>query len=183
MFLTTVLARDRVTRKGVPLAWLITNRESHHLLLQFLKWLRNSVQFKPHTILIDCSDTEALGITLAFEDAPANILYCYWHIWEAWDKNIKSKIVVKKRCKEDSAEIIQDIRKAAGSLLRAETVEEFDTFWAEIQTEWADQKAWIKYMRQEWIPHKERWAQAWRKHAHYGIDTNNYIESWHSNSK
>ncbi|KIJ33949.1 hypothetical protein M422DRAFT_264088 [Sphaerobolus stellatus SS14] len=52
-----------------------------------------------------------------------------------------------------------------------------------IQCEYDDQRAWLKYMREEWIPKKERWAGAWRKHAHHGVDTNNFIESWHSNLK
>jgi hypothetical protein len=42
--------------------------------------------------MIDCSDTEALAIDLAFKDSPVNILYCYWHLWEAWDVNIKKKV-------------------------------------------------------------------------------------------
>ncbi|KAF8581690.1 hypothetical protein K439DRAFT_1618822 [Ramaria rubella] len=114
----------------IPICQVDISLDSHLPGLSFLKWLRNN-----------CSNTEALGITLAFEDTPVHILYCYRHLWGAWDKNIKTKIVVKKCCTEDSAEIIQDIWKAARSPLRAEMVEEFDTLWAEIEMEWADQKA------------------------------------------
>ncbi|KIJ25140.1 hypothetical protein M422DRAFT_273916 [Sphaerobolus stellatus SS14] len=85
MFLSTILARDRVTGKGVPLAWMITNLESHYPLVQFLKWLRTECSFSPRTIMIDCSDTEALAIKLAFSDLIISILFCYWHLWEAWD--------------------------------------------------------------------------------------------------
>ncbi|KIJ24133.1 hypothetical protein M422DRAFT_275152 [Sphaerobolus stellatus SS14] len=81
------------------------------------------------TIMIDCSDPEALGICSAFPELVIHILYCYWHLWKAWDANIKDKLVFKyMRCKEDRAELIKE-------------------------------------------------------HAHYGIDTNNFIESWHSNLK
>ncbi|KIJ25137.1 hypothetical protein M422DRAFT_273914 [Sphaerobolus stellatus SS14] len=79
--------------------------------------------------------------------------------------------------------MLQDVRKDLGKLLRSLTPEAFDEQWEHIQVEWADQKAWLKYMAKEYIPTKERWAQAWRQHAHEGIDTNNYIESWHSNLK
>jgi hypothetical protein len=44
--------------------------------------------------MIDCSDTETLAINLAFEDSPVTILYCYWHLWEAWDVNIKKKVIL-----------------------------------------------------------------------------------------
>ncbi|KAF8585202.1 hypothetical protein K439DRAFT_1660372 [Ramaria rubella] len=55
--------------------------------------------------------------------------------------------------------------------------------WEELQLDWADQHDWVTYMEQEWVHHKECWARAWRQHAHYGIDTNNFVESWHSNLK
>ncbi|KIJ34784.1 hypothetical protein M422DRAFT_263142 [Sphaerobolus stellatus SS14] len=183
MFLSSILGQDRVTGKGVPLAWLITNLESHHPLTQFLKWLRNNCGCNPHSIMIDCSDTEALAINLAFPGVSVKILYCYWHLWEAWDVKIKSKVVVKGRCPEDRAEILQDVRKDVIALLKCKKVADFDTQWEKIREDWADQKAWLKYMMQEWISIRERWCQAWRQHTHYGIDTNNYIESWHSNFK
>ncbi|EJD44976.1 hypothetical protein AURDEDRAFT_39852, partial [Auricularia subglabra TFB-10046 SS5] len=50
--------------------------------------------------------------------------------------------------------------------------------------------AFVTYVETEWLPCKQRWVKAWRKvccsgrtHAHYAIDTNNFIESWHSNLK
>ena len=60
-------------------------------------------------------------------------------------------------------EILHDVRQEAISLQKAETTEEFEKRWSEIQVDWADQKAWIKYMAKEWIPHRERWCRAWRK--------------------
>jgi hypothetical protein len=44
--------------------------------------------------MIDCSDTEALAIKLAFADSPIKNLYCYWHLWEAWNENIKKKVTL-----------------------------------------------------------------------------------------
>ena len=35
MFLSTILARDRVTGRGVLLAWLITNHESQYVMIFF----------------------------------------------------------------------------------------------------------------------------------------------------
>ncbi|KIJ32606.1 hypothetical protein M422DRAFT_265491 [Sphaerobolus stellatus SS14] len=180
---STVLARNQVTGRDVPLAFMLTNHESHFLLEHFLKWLRKC-QFAPKTIMIDCSDTEALAIRKACPDVVVHILYCYWHLWQAWDSNIKEKLVFKyMRCKEDCAELIKDVRKAVAVLLKAKSAEEFDYQWEWIECEYDDQCAWLKYMREEWIPKKERWAGAWRKHAHHGVDTNNFIESWHSNLK
>ncbi|KIJ55574.1 hypothetical protein M422DRAFT_240188 [Sphaerobolus stellatus SS14] len=127
MFLSSILGPDRVTGKGVPLAWLITNFESHHPLTQFLKWLRINCGFNPHSVMTDCSDTEALAINLAFPGVSVKILYCYWHLWEAWDAKIKSKVVVKGRCPEDRAEILQHVRKDVITLLKCKKVADFDT--------------------------------------------------------
>jgi hypothetical protein len=57
-------------------------------------WLRGKSAWAPHTFMIDCSATEALAIKLAFTNSPVNILYCYWHLWEAWDENIKKKVFI-----------------------------------------------------------------------------------------
>jgi hypothetical protein len=61
-------------------------------LEHFLKWLQSGSGFDPTTFMIDCSDTEALGIKKAFFDVEVSILYCYWHLWQAWDKNIITKV-------------------------------------------------------------------------------------------
>jgi len=70
-------------------------------LEHYLKWLRRECRFEPETFMIDCSDTEALGINKAFSDRPICILYCYWHLWQAWEKQITAKVhlmVYSKSC-------------------------------------------------------------------------------------
>jgi hypothetical protein len=67
------------------------------------------------------------------------------------------------RCKEDCAEMQKDIRDALWALLCSVTPNEFEEKWEMIQEEWADQKAWLKYLNKEWIIMKECWAHAWWK--------------------
>ena len=67
------------------------------------------------------------------------------------------------RCKEDQAELQKDIREALRTLLLSTTPQEFDENWQRLQEDWAEQKAWLKYLEKEWIITKERWACAWRK--------------------
>ncbi|KIJ52301.1 hypothetical protein M422DRAFT_243097 [Sphaerobolus stellatus SS14] len=67
------------------------------------------------------------------------------------------------QCKEDRAELIKDVRDALRTLLQSETQDDFEQQWVWIQEEYDDQCAFMKYMRQEWIPTKEQWARAWRK--------------------
>jgi hypothetical protein len=46
-------------------------------LKHFLKWLQQETTLYPDTVMIDCSDTEALAIDESFADIKAHILYCY----------------------------------------------------------------------------------------------------------
>ena len=66
------------------------------------------------------------------------------------------------RGKEEHAELIKDVRDALGTLLRASSSQAFQEQWEFIQAEYADQRAWLNYMQDEYIKHKERWARAWR---------------------
>ncbi|KIJ31011.1 hypothetical protein M422DRAFT_267433 [Sphaerobolus stellatus SS14] len=160
VFLTTVLARDHVTGRGAPRAFMLTNKESHCPLQHFLEWLRMDSQFAPETIMIDCSDTEALAIEKAFPDLVIRILYCYWHLWQAWDKAMKDKLHFKHmRDKDDRAESVKEVRESLAKLLQSETAADFNNQWLLMQEDFADQKAWIKYMISEWIPKRERWAE------------------------
>ncbi|KIJ26744.1 hypothetical protein M422DRAFT_272139 [Sphaerobolus stellatus SS14] len=160
IFLNTVLTRDHVTGRGVPLAFMLTNLESHFPFERFLKWLRQECNFEPTTF-----------------DRPVSILYCYWHLWQAWEKNITSK---NMRCKENHAEFLKNLRTHLANLLRGETQDTFDKEWEFFQIKYGDQRIWLRSMEEEWIRVKERWAtRAWRTHAHYGIDTDNFIESWY----
>ncbi|KZV78403.1 hypothetical protein EXIGLDRAFT_783879 [Exidia glandulosa HHB12029] len=189
IFLYTLVARDRTTGKGTPLAFMVTDRETHHPLVRFLRWMHEATGFSPRSILIDCSDTEALAIKLAFDDTDVIpvILYCYWHLlnlFRAWEKNVKSKVKLGRMAsKEDTAETLRDAMKSLYGLMEAASEAEFDARVDEFTAEWGDQKAFVLYVQTEWLTCKERWVKAWRAHAHYAIDTNNFIESWHSNLK
>ena len=67
------------------------------------------------------------------------------------------------QCKEDCAELIKDVRDALKTLLQSESPEDFEQQWVWIQEEYGNQHTFLKYMSQEWILTKERWARAWRK--------------------
>ncbi|KIJ53070.1 hypothetical protein M422DRAFT_242174 [Sphaerobolus stellatus SS14] len=164
-FLNTVVTRDRVTGKGVPLAFMLINHDSYCPLEHFLRQLHMElktdtgiiIEFEPDSIMIDCSDTEALTSNNAFAGP-----------FQGCSRQ-------RRACRA--------CRTALGKLLDAQTPEAFQEHWEFMQAEYGNQRAWIKYLEDEYIKHKERWGRAWRLHAHYRIDTNNHIEIWHSNLK
>ncbi|KIJ45377.1 hypothetical protein M422DRAFT_251149 [Sphaerobolus stellatus SS14] len=64
------------------------------------------------------------------------------------------------RGKEARAELLKDLRDVLGRLLHAGTAEDFETHWEFMQTEYGNHPAWIKYLEDEYMKHKERWSQA-----------------------
>jgi hypothetical protein len=91
-------------------------------------------------------------------------------------------------------------------LLYAKTRDEFNALWVEWLRHWLPgYKHIVDYFKQWWIKRLVRWAMAWRQvhrlrkrrsvritdpailavsmvaqYAHDGVDTNNYIESYHN---
>ena len=66
------------------------------------------------------------------------------------------------RGKEARAELLKDLRDVLGRLLHAGTAEDFEMHWEFMQTEYGNHPAWIKYLEDEYIKHKDRWSWAWR---------------------
>ncbi|KIJ23088.1 hypothetical protein M422DRAFT_276407 [Sphaerobolus stellatus SS14] len=138
--------KEKVTGKGVPLTFMLTRYESHCPLEHFLKWLQQECSFEPESITIDCSDTEALGINKSIPDRAIMIIYCYWHLWQAWEKNITPKFHITfegVRRKEVRSELLKDLQDILGRLLHAGTAEDFETHWEFMQTEYGRHPAWI----------------------------------------
>jgi hypothetical protein len=51
--------------------------------------------YKPNAIITDQGNTEVLAIKTAFPGTP--ILYCAWHIWKAWEREIRSRMTGMER--------------------------------------------------------------------------------------
>ena len=71
-------------------------------------------------------------------------------------------------------------------MMHSATPAEFAKRWAAYRAAFADQPDWLRYMESAWRgPEKVvRWVRAWLDGtAHYRIETNNYVESWHNQLK
>ncbi|KAJ7676949.1 hypothetical protein DFH06DRAFT_1080029 [Mycena polygramma] len=174
------------TGKGSPAAFMITPSEAQYAIIDFIRWLRTECGFLCTTWMIDCSDVEAAGITTGCGVAIL-IFLCFWHVMKAVAEQAKKKLAnpqdgVSKTAANSQlrADAVADFRR----LLNALTTEEFDEILEEIESSYSEYPSWLKYLRTEWLPKKERWCMAYRKdRAHYKIDTNNYVESWHHHLK
>ncbi|CAD6886073.1 unnamed protein product, partial [Tilletia caries] len=121
--------------------------------------------------------------------SPPRILLCQWHVLRAWEENIKDKIKLRRLddigCAQ-SRELQTTCRALLRNLVYARSPETFQQLLAEFQREWGMFfPDFLAYFRREWQVKRppSSWSMAFRKHAHFGIDTNNYVESWHGTLK
>jgi gluconate kinase len=77
-----------MTNKGVPVCFFITNREYTNVIADWLTWIKESITSRPKRIMIDCS-----AIKQVFRDE-VHILLCHWHIKRAWEKHIKTDVII-----------------------------------------------------------------------------------------
>lgn len=71
---------------------MVTDMEIMPTLIEWLTWLKNlKAELRLKRIMIDCSATEIGAIRSVFGDE-VDILLCHWHVWRAWDKNMKKEV-------------------------------------------------------------------------------------------
>lgn len=61
-YLYTIVARCKITGKGKPLVWMLTNSESQYPIRYWLEWLKNTHGYKPKSVMIDNSNTEIAAV-------------------------------------------------------------------------------------------------------------------------
>ncbi|KAK9367032.1 hypothetical protein V1509DRAFT_611100 [Lipomyces kononenkoae] len=135
-----------------------------------IRWdtARLSVDNIEQVVIIDFSENERGAI----------ILFCIWHLHRAWDKQIKEKVkgdlVLRRKIKGD----LMDLKSA-------NTVEFFEEKWQNFKAKYGRQTSenntsdLVEYVANYWYPKRAHWAECYRS-ANGLIETNNYIESWHS---
>ncbi|KAE8251485.1 hypothetical protein A4X13_0g3973 [Tilletia indica] len=192
VWLYSLVVRSTTTGHGIPVAFMLTNGEAAHPIIFWLEALRRHprVRFQPRHIMIDCSVTEVSAIRNAFP-APSTpiILFCDWHMLKAMTAN--SKLKVKGHAGHprgalsisDNQQAQRRARDGFIKLMNASTREAFASSASAYLVEWQCCPDWVKYVEDTWLTRKEMWARAWRQEGHRGVDTNNFIESWHNQLK
>ena len=105
------ITKSSLSGGGIPIGYLITNRESHEPLASFLRFfVEKKIQIK--RFVIDCSATEIKAIeegynvgiieptdgsSSAGDKFEAIITFCTWHCLRAFNKAIKKGITIQNR--------------------------------------------------------------------------------------
>ncbi|KAF9345666.1 hypothetical protein BGX34_004555 [Mortierella sp. NVP85] len=152
--------------RGVPVAFLLTTDLRAKPIELWLSALSKAVgtpgKCPLRYITTDDSKTERLAITNAF-NGEVKVHLCLWHIARAWSQKIQTHVCGQTQV--DSKLLQKDARQELlaimyeGDILQARQL---------IQSE-DRMGAWMKAYRQD-----EFYA---------GMDTNNYVESWHNHLK
>ncbi|CAD6936245.1 unnamed protein product [Tilletia caries] len=192
VFLYSLVVRSTTTGRGIPVAFMFTNGEDAQPISFWLKALRrhSRVQFQPRHIMIDCSATEVCAIRSAFPPPVTPfILFCDWHMLKAMTASSKTKVKGHAGHPRGTLQVKDNqqaqIRARAGfmRLMNAATRPAFALAASAYLDEWSCCPEWTKYVDETWLARKEMWARAWRQESHRGVDTNNFIESWHNQLK
>lgn len=175
-FLYTLVVRSLVTGKGCPVAWMVTNSETHYPIVSWLGWVRDTVEFSPSQVMIDNSDTEIKALRDVF-GSDTTVLICHWHIIRAWKKNIIKKVYpVSRSIRADTVRAKR--AEALDILLRmmsAQIEDDFDSAYHDLTLFSVHNSSWdctglLVYFDTEYLPKKCQWSNVWRqvKYILYG---------------
>jgi hypothetical protein len=89
--LYTIDVCNKITNKGAPVCFFVTNREVKPALIIWLEWVKQCVVISPKRIMIDCSSIEIEAFRQAFS-GNVDILLCHWYIKHAWKKRLKTDV-------------------------------------------------------------------------------------------
>ncbi|KAF9369490.1 hypothetical protein BGX21_005943, partial [Mortierella sp. AD011] len=139
----------------------------------------------PEYITTDDAQTEYSAIRKAFGES-VTVHLCLWHIIRAWSNKFRSLIRAAdgKTGKELREEALAELRTILYDpyLDRAlRRIESFKAKWKDHN----DSKV-LDYLEKRYFTEdrRKRWMKAYRMRKFYaGMDTNNYVESWHNHLK
>lgn len=177
-YLFTIVIKNKVTMKGVPVCFCITDKEVTNILVEWFMWIKESCNLNVKRIMIDCSQTEISAITQAFPEV--NISLCHWHLKRAWENNIKKEIKIDKATHE-TKRAQEQARLSLNNMMHAVDEESFYRQYNHFKRSFTEFPVFTAYFDKYWLEKSNTWSKAWRPDATF--HTNNLIESYHNRLK
>ena len=187
--LFTIVVQDRRTMRGVPVAFLLTSDLTAKPIELWLSALSKAVgtpgECPFRYITTDDSKTERLAINNAFGDK-VKVYLCLWHIARAWSQKIQT--LVCGQTQVDSKLLRQDARQELLAIMYEGDLGEARQLIQKFRQKWVEGFPGLcDYLDKNDFQSEQRmgaWMKAHRQDAFYaGMDTNNYVESWHNHLK
>ncbi|KAG2217105.1 hypothetical protein INT45_006671 [Circinella minor] len=182
--LYTMVIRDPVAGRGVPITYLLTNDLSSKPLLGWFRSLA-TIGLNPQRFTIDNSLPEDNAIVQVWPSC--SIQHCIWHVMRAWMQNVQAKI--HGSIGRTPTQAKAHIRPRLKELMYEKNTEQFHVLLSNFLTEFQDSQCeFITYFKTYYIDKwdgraYERWDCSYQPQVFYAMSTNNYIESWHNQLK
>ncbi|KAG2216820.1 hypothetical protein INT45_013892 [Circinella minor] len=182
--LYTMVIRDSVSGRGVPITYLFTNDLSSRPLLGWFHSL-SSIGLNPQRFTIDRSLPEDNAIIQVWPSC--SIQHCIWHVMRAWMQNVQSK--VHGSIGRTPAQAKAHIRPHLKALMYEKNRERFHNLLNTFITEFShSQPEFITYFKTYYVDMWdgkacERWNVSYQPEVFHAMQTNNYVESWHNQLK
>lgn len=171
--LHTLLIIDQY-EEGYPVCFLITNRNDQIALQVMFSVIKDKVgSIRPKAFMSDMQSSY-INAWSAVMPVPEFILWCNYHVTNAW-KNNYSKITASKEKREEIINLLKDLYKETDTNEFLQKLHKF------ISIEDTGTEKFIEYFFKEYASNCEKWAYAYRNHA--GINTNMKLERFHHTIK
>ncbi|PLW07618.1 hypothetical protein PCANC_27779 [Puccinia coronata f. sp. avenae] len=149
--LFSILIRDPLTGKGLPIAWAFTGSSAETLVHNILRWLRKSTGVVPQAVMSNCNLAISNAVEAAYSDlwdqAPKHY-WCLFHVMKAFKENAKSHL------KGRADEALTDLRGVVYSQtdMTELRLELFCGKWNRISPSFVD------YVRRQWDNRAKQWG-------------------------
>ncbi|KAF9581288.1 hypothetical protein BGW38_001750 [Lunasporangiospora selenospora] len=166
--LFTILVKDVVLQKGIPIAYLICSSESTFLLKKWLSWLKDTCRFRVSKFMMDCSPIETEAVQAIFPQAV--IYYCLFHVAQIWERRMR---------KDCNKEHWYQMGLALKAIRGARSNEELDGLWQKFKVAFPGTERFCAFLERNWLARtkREKWVLFVRENYQH-VDTNNLLEFW-----
>ncbi|POW02475.1 hypothetical protein PSHT_12105 [Puccinia striiformis] len=169
--LYTIMIRDPIVGRGLPVAWAFTGSAAEEPLALLLRWIRRETGHIPRAWMSDC----ALAIAGAIKDVYSDLgdqapkhYWCLFHVLKAFRKH--AKIHLPEHVNDAYNEFKLLVYSTSSPTIPLNI---FLRKWKAVSLPFA------VYVSTQWGRNLEHWSLYFRTTAHQGIHTNNYTEAWH----
>ena len=175
--LYTMVVRDSVAGRGVPITYLFTNDLSSRPLLGWFQSL-SSIGLNPQRFTIDRSLPEDNAILHVWPSC--SIQHCIWHVMRAWMQNVQSK--VHGSVGRTPAQAKAHIRPRLKELMYERDREQFHNLLNNFLAEFShSQPEFISYFKTHYVDMweggaVERWNASYQPEVFHAMQTNNFVE-------
>lgn len=171
--LTALLVVDEYG-EGIPVGWMLSNREDVLMLMVFFQALKERVgPIHPQWIMSDMAEQYFTAWKATFDnsdESDTKKLVCAWHVDKAWRNTLRERITNKVK----QTEVYHQLRM----LLLEPDVSEFRVLLQHFLTHTKIHfPSFFTYFKDNYCTILHQWAACYRPHA--PVNTNMFVEASH----